>query len=251
MRIFSYILAALVTVFVINIALSFSLPAYRNALVSVRSNILPFWKQAPTREGGDERKSESARLAESLDRIDKHIESLTGTGKTGTGTVTLTGTTQSGTTTSGATSATVSSGSAAPQEEVAPKEPDIPLSGIFLQKIMPDIMPKKIENKGFFGIQVMGKIRYNTYMDDAKKVKIYSFSETYDTLLINMKLTSSVYMLNETDQFFGYSFFLNPVKKDSKDKTVRFVTAIEGRAIGVEVPKNYYSTLKKMLLTNK
>jgi len=66
-----------------------------------------------------------------------------------------------------------------------------------------------------------------------------------------MKLTGSVYTLNETDQFFGYTFFLNPVKKDPKDKTVRFITAIEGRAVGVEVPKNYYSTFKKMLLTNK
>lgn len=67
---------------------------------------------------------------------------------------------------------------------------------------MPDIMPKKIENKGFFGIQVMGKIHYNTYLDENKQVKIYAFDETYDTLLINMKLTSSVYSLNETDQFF-------------------------------------------------
>ena len=37
-------------------------------------------------------------------------------------------------------------------------------------------------------------------------------------------------------------------KKDQKDTTIRFVTALEGRAIGVEVPSNYYPTLKKMLL---
>lgn len=110
---------------------------------------------------------------------------------------------------------------------------------------------KKIENAGFFGIQVMGKISYNTYVDDVRKIKIYAFSETYDTLLLNMKLASSVYTLNETDQFFGFTFFLNPTKKDSKDTTIRFVTAIEGRAIGVEVPKNYYLTFKKILLRSK
>lgn len=243
MRTFSYILIALVTVFVLNIALSFSLPAYRNAFVNVRSTLFPFSKKAPSQDLAEVKQSENTRLAESLDRIDKHIESLSDAKKTGTGTIALNGATATGT-------VSASSGSVIPQEE-APKEPDIPLSGIFLQKIMPDIMPKKIENKGFFGIQVMGKILYNTYLDEHKRVKIYTFNETYDTLLINMKLTGSVYTLNETDQFFGYTFFLNPVKKDPKDKTVRFITAIEGRAVGVEVPKNYYSTFKKMLLTNK
>lgn len=97
----------------------------------------------------------------------------------------------------------------------------------------------------------MGKIIYSTYLDEKKKVKIYAFNHTYDTMLLNMKLTNSVYILNETDQFFGYTVFLNPTKKDPKDVTIRFITALEGRAIGVEVPKNYYSTFKKMLLKNK
>lgn len=112
-------------------------------------------------------------------------------------------------------------------------------------------MPKKTENAGFFGIQIMDKLPYNTYIDEKRKIKIYAFSDSYDTILLNMKLTSSVYTLNETDQFFGFTFFLNPTKKDSKDTTVRFVTALEGRAIGVEVPKNYYASFKKMLLKNK
>lgn len=116
---------------------------------------------------------------------------------------------------------------------------------------MPEVTPKKMENSGFFGIQVMGKIVYNTYADEKRKIKVYAFQETYDTLLLNMKLTSSVYALNETDQFFGYTFFLNPIKKDPRDTTIRFVTALEGRAIGIEVPKNYYPNLKKMLLKNK
>lgn len=246
MRIFPYILVALVTVFVANIALSFSLPAYRNAFVSFRSSLFPGLKKASPDAPLVEPKTESARLAESLDRIDKHIESLGEPKKSGTGTSSASGAVAG----TGASSLS-SSGSAPLQEATPPKVPEIPLSGVFLQKIMPDILPKKTDNKGFFGIQVMGKIRYDTYSDENRHIKIYAFDETYETLLLNMKLASSVYAINETDQFFGYTFFLNPVKKDSKDKTVRFVTAAEGHAIGVEVPRNYYSTLRKMLLTNK
>lgn len=124
MRTFSYILIALVTVFVINIALSFSLPAYRNILVNVRSDMLPFSKKAPNQDTTESKQSENTRLAESLDRIDKHIESLSDAKKTGTGTVTLSGATASGSTTAGTGS---SSGSVIPQEETT-KEPDIPLS---------------------------------------------------------------------------------------------------------------------------
>lgn len=54
-----------------------------------------------------------------------------------------------------------------------------------------------------------------------------------------------MYEINETDQFFGFTFFLNPIKKD---KTIRFVTSIEGKAVGIEVTKSYYPALKKILL---
>lgn len=126
-----------------------------------------------------------------------------------------------------------------------PTESDIPVSGLFLAKIMPDIDLKKTDNKGIFNIYLFNKIPFTTYADEKKKIKVYAFGETYDTMLANLKLTSSVYKINETDQFFGYTFFLNPTRKDS---TIRFVTAMEGRAIGIEVPKSYYPTLKKMLL---
>ncbi|MDD5197944.1 MAG: hypothetical protein PHN60_03750 [Candidatus Gracilibacteria bacterium] len=245
MRIFSYIFTALVTIFVLNIALSFSLPAYRGFLINVRTGIFSS-ERTSGQEEGDEKIKETTRLVESLDRIDRHIESLSKIQKADTGSITVSGavSTETGI-------VNIASGALLPEEESIPKESDIPLSGIFLSKIMPEITLKKVENNGFFGIQVMGKIRYNTYSDEKKKIKIYAFDDTYDALLLNMKLTSRVYSLNETDQFFGYTFFLNPLKKDPKDTTIRFITALEGRAIGVEVPKEYYATLKKMLLKNK
>ncbi len=111
---------------------------------------------------------------------------------------------------------------------------------------MPDVILKKSEDNGFFGIQIFTKIGYSTYTDEKRNIKVYAFSEDYDTLLVNLKLVNNMYEINETDQFFGFTFFLNPVKKDLK--TVRFVTALEGRAIGIEVPKAYYPTLRKILL---
>lgn len=110
---------------------------------------------------------------------------------------------------------------------------------------MPDITLKKIENSGIFNIFIFSRIEYSTYQDDKKRIKVYAFDEDYETLLSNMKLTSNVYAVNETDQFFGYTFFLNPIKKDN---TIRLVTSLEGHAIGIETTKSYYPTLKKMLL---
>jgi hypothetical protein len=48
----------------------------------------------------------------------------------------------------------------------------------------------------------MNNIIYTTYLDESQKVKIYAFQDTYDTLLLNMKLATGTYVVNETDQFF-------------------------------------------------
>lgn len=125
------------------------------------------------------------------------------------------------------------------------KGEDVPLSGVLLMKIMPDLSPKKIPNEGIFNIHVLGNVRFNTYYDAKKKVKFFAFAETYDVMLANMKLLDKLYTVNETSQFFGKTFFLNPKKSDD---FVRFVTFLEGRAVGVEVPKKFYNTLKTMLL---
>jgi len=130
MRIFSYILATLVTIFVLNIALSFSLPSYRNALVNLRTSIFPVTKKTPDVPMVDEKRSESARLVESLDRIDKHIESLSEIKKAEIETINTEST----------------SGTVVSLIDTPPKEPEIPLSGIFLSKIMPEVMVKKIDN---------------------------------------------------------------------------------------------------------
>jgi len=238
MRIFSYICAGFITIFVINTVLSFSLPAYRNVLIATRSQLFPNTKSSVPLEKKEEKNQDTIRLIESLDRIDRHIESLTAA-KTWTLVPVLTG------------SIDTHSGMTNSEIEPIKKEPDIPISWIFLAKIMPEITPKKVENSWFFGIRVMEKIVYSTYLDESQKIKIYAFQDTYETILLNMKLAGNVYTLNETDQFFWFTFFLNPTKKDPNDMVIRFIIALEGRAIWMEVPKNYYPIFKNILLKNK
>lgn len=139
MRVFSYILTTLVTIFVLNIALSFSLPTYREALVNVRADIFPSDK-VPNHEE-DEKIKETTRLVESLDRIDRHIETLSEARKADTEAVAMSGAVNGevGIVTS-TSRITVS------EEENTLAEPDIALSGLFLSKIMPEITPKKVEN---------------------------------------------------------------------------------------------------------
>lgn len=141
MRVFSYILTTLVTIFVLNIALSFSLPAYRDALIHVRTSIFPNSEKIPENGIAEEKKSENARLVESLDRIDRHIETLSEARKSDTEAVAMSGAVNKET-----DIVTSASGITASEEENTLAEPDIALSGLFLSKIMPEITPKKVEN---------------------------------------------------------------------------------------------------------
>lgn len=235
MRIVSYIFLVIVTVFLTNAAVSFVSPGYRTILHDAKVRLTG--EQAET----EKQNATDKRLVDSLDRIDQSIQSLSSTGNTvvtPTPVVVASGTTLSGATVPVAPTPVVAS-------PPAPVEPDVSVSGMFLAKIMPEITLKKIDNSGIFNIFIFNKIEYTSYQDEKKRIKVYAFAPNYDTMLANLKLTSSVYAINETDQFFGYTFFLNPVKKDD---TIRFVTSLEGHAIGVEVSKKYYPTLKKMLL---
>lgn len=241
MRIFSYILLGIVTIFLVNIAISFTVPSYRENLIQMREKIIG--KKMSSVSENEVILQPSAIQTGSVLLVKTGSVSV----NNGTGT-TISMSVQTG---SVSTWSIEMSNSGAQSNQIVvpaastPIEPDISVSGLFLAKIMPDIDLKKTENKGIFNIYLFNKIPFNTYIDEKKKIKIYAFGETYDTMLANLKLTSSVYKINETDQFFWYTFFLNPTRKDS---IIRFVTAMEWRAIGIEVPKSYYPTLKKMLL---
>jgi len=116
MRVFSYTLTALVTIFVINIALSFLLPTYRNTLINIRTSIYPPLDATPQANKAEIGNIDNTRLVESLDRIDKHITSLTEASQTNLKPITTSGTILDAT------------GVISPEIDIIPKEIDIPLS---------------------------------------------------------------------------------------------------------------------------
>jgi hypothetical protein len=125
MRIFSYIFSAFVFIFIVNIALSFSLPTYRQSIVDMRIKIFPKTDSNNGLVHEEVRTTENTRLIESLERLDKHMASLGEVRKTGTGEIS---------TSSGATGSTTSlvpshlTGSSLHEEELVMAESNIPLS---------------------------------------------------------------------------------------------------------------------------
>lgn len=126
MRGFSYILLTLVIVFFANVAASFIFPEYRLALVALRSQAFSELKK-PAIDMRD--KIEKNRLADSLNRINEHMVSLSESKaieeKTSSGSTLVN---SLNTTLSGAVKQTASGARVSEKENIVPKELDIPLS---------------------------------------------------------------------------------------------------------------------------
>lgn len=172
-------------------------------------------------------KSDMEKLSESLEKMAIGLDAISGSGNLSS----------TGALTSFQTGSVIT--------PAVPEKREFAIPGVLLTKLMPDYVPKKIENKGIFDIHIFEGIEYTTYQDEKSKVKIFVFSEPYSVMRSNLKLVSGVYAINETDTFFEASFFLNPTSK--KDTLVRFVTSLDGKAIGFEMSKAQYSKLKKIL----
>lgn len=234
-------LLVLVLVFLVNMVGIFVSPAYKEKiqeLIGSRANTAVVTKSDETPADPDD----VAKLQETIEQLAVGLSALTQTG--GIAPVVV----PAGT---GATAIVAASGTLAAvptpvPEKPKPKEYAI---GIPLQaKLMPDVFVKKVDNKGIFDIKIFSNLEYTTYRDDKAKMNIYAFADSYPVILANLKLASNVYAVKETDTFFEASFFLNST--NTKDSTIRFVAAIDGKAYGFEVPKAFYPRIKK-LLTNK
>lgn len=227
MRAVSIFLLTLVAVTIANALAAAFYPPYKSALRDLRSKAFPEFSHVAD---GDVPKSASptvrpgdVELAASIDRMAAGIDALVAT--TGTGVLPSVSASGSALTATGASS----TGSVVPPAAPPPVEPEYPLPGILLARLMPDVFPKKVENKGIFDIHIFRGIGYSTYADEKSKAKFYAFSESYGVMLSNLKLVSPVYGIRETDTFFSETFFLNPTNK--KDTTVRFVFQLEGKAV--------------------
>ncbi len=218
-------------------------PPARDALRDLRSKAFPEFSHSVESEKSKNTgnlRPEDVELVASIDRMAAGLDALVAV--TGSGSPIVTATPSA----SGSENAGVSTGSVAVQAHQPMPEPDYPLPGVLLARLMPDVFPKKIENKGIFDIHIFRSIGYTTYADEKSKAKFYAFSESYGVMLTNLKLVSPAYALKETDTFFSATFFLNST--NPKDTAVRFVTELEGKAVGIELPKEAYPKFKKLLL---
>jgi hypothetical protein len=118
------------------------------------------------------------------------------------------------------------------------------LPGSLIARLMPQFIPTKMENKWILDAKSFEKTNYLTYQDKKRKLKVYVFEDSYENVKANFHLNEPEYVLNEVNTFFKKSFFLNPMKKDT---TIRFITSVEWKTIGIEIPKSAYPLIKKLL----
>ncbi len=154
------ILVALATGFALVTALH---PPARDALRDLRSKAFPEFSHSAVSNKSEKTgnlRPEDVELVASIDRMAAGLDALVAVSGSGIQGVVV----GAGTDSSFASgSAVVGTGSAT--APILAVEPDYPLPGILLARLMPDVFPKKIENKGIFDIHIFRSIGYTTYAD--------------------------------------------------------------------------------------
>lgn len=121
---------------------------------------------------------------------------------------------------------------------------DIPIAKALSAKLLQYYNVEIMESRDVFGFYVFGDLPVTTYSIDT--ARIYAFADPYYLIQKNMYVLDAFFEFNETDTFFGSSFFLNA--KDP-DGVVRFIFEYEGSVYGVEVLQTEYEELKKILIS--
>lgn len=80
----------------------------------------------------------------------------------------------------------------------------------------------------------------------ADRVRMFVFENDYALIRRNLLLLSEIYTFSDTTDFFGKTMFLND--KTGDGQIVRFITEIDGHAVGFEVLRDEYNDLKGLLL---
>lgn len=80
----------------------------------------------------------------------------------------------------------------------------------------------------------------------ADRVRMYVFENDYALIRRNLLLLDTMYSFQDTTDFFGKTMFLND--KTGDGQIVRFITEIDGHAVGFEVLRDEYNDLKSLLL---
>lgn len=233
MKYTSYVLSIIWIVLLLNIFLSYSSSSYRAFLKDSKSKMMWVTSEEVIVKMNKDQIEVNSKILNSIDKLNENLDKI--------------GKKEFVRETSNLTWAT-STWLSLTWNELEPKKIEsLDLPGTLLVKLMPEINPKKVDNNWVFWIKnekFYTSIKYATYYDEKKKIKIFVFDKKYDEMLSNFKL-ANLYKINEADTFFGYTFFLNPLKKDLKN---RFVTLFEWIAVWFEVEKTDYEMLKKSLL---
>lgn len=75
---------------------------------------------------------------------------------------------------------------------------------------------------------------------------MYTFENDYSLIRRNLMLLSSMYNFQDTNDFYGKTMFLND--KTGDGNIVRFITEVDGHAVGFEVLRDEYEHLKSLIL---
>lgn len=126
------------------------------------------------------------------------------------------------------------------QMKLNPGETPIPDS--MSQKLSANYQITPVEVSDVFGFYIFANLPFSAYSIDTARV--YAFSDPYYIIRRNMFLLDTYFTFNETNTFFGKSFFLNAIQDDS---IVRFVFEYENKTFGVEVLRSEYEELKQTL----
>ncbi len=206
MRTISYFISFLALFLFTNIVLSFYSETYHNFLKEIKS--------------GNSKKTEEVRITEKnntdikwVEKLDEHIEKIEN----------------------------IPENALSEEKEIDVLE-KIPSS---LRNILTESLKlEKAENVWFYDLRSPKNIAYSTYKDEEFGIILYVFEKWYWEIEEFLKQNSK-YWINETNNFFWYSFYLNPIKKDDR---VRFVIQIQWKSAWFEVIKSNYEKLKTILL---
>ncbi len=217
MRLFSYILSFLATFFLVNIILSYTSDSYHLFLNEIKIKFV--WDNSvEIKKTIQEQVEVNKNIALSLDKLNENLNEISKVNKTNT------------------------------WSKLKLTEDQLWLPDLLLLKIMPEITPKKVLNSWIFWLKkekAFTWVIYTTFFDTKNKLKIYIIDLEYNETLSRFMSLDKTFETNETNNFFWYTFYLNPIKKDTK---IRFITLLEWKTIGFEIDKNKYENLKKLLL---
>lgn len=247
MKYVSYILSIISVFLLLNIFLSYSSLSYRNFLNDTKNRIIGVDKIQELEKAKQQDIELNSKILNSLEKINENLENIKDQWKENTYTTRIKENLQN---LSGALSSKTldtlknSTTSSGISNEASQDNLNIPWT--LIAKLLPEINVSSIKNNWVFGIKdnKLQELKYLTFYDEKKKIKLYIFDKKYNEVLLLFK-RFTIFKINESNSFFSFSFFLNSIRKDS---IIRFVTISETKAIGFEVDKSNYDLLKRSLL---